>query len=82
MEGLKRLPNLAAIFTIAVIFDVAPSELYPVLLAEIREAVHRRATDLYEELQGNPSRTTPSKLDFLEEVLARVELRGSSETSV
>ena len=35
------------------------------------EFVLSQAKELYEELQGNPSRVTRAKLDFLEEVLAR-----------
>jgi hypothetical protein len=39
----------------------------------VHEALLRRATELYEELQGNSSKTTRAKLDFLEEVLARLD---------
>jgi hypothetical protein len=47
--------------------------LFPELFSGVRDAVRRRARELYDELQGNPSKTTRAKLDFLEEVLERLE---------
>jgi hypothetical protein len=82
VEGLKQLPNTAATLAIALIFDTAPSTLFPTFIDKIREAVHRRATDLYEELQGNPARITRAKLDFLEQILARTEPHRTAETTV
>ena len=37
----------------------------------LRAAVLDRADELYQDLQGNASRVTRAKLDFLEEVLSR-----------
>ena len=73
IEGLKRTPSLIGTFGFAFLFDTAPSELFPGLFSEVQEGVLRRASDLYEELQGNSSKTTRVKLDFLESVLARSE---------
>jgi hypothetical protein len=39
----------------------------------VQQAVRRRANDLYEELQGDSSKATRAKLDFLEGVLARLD---------
>jgi hypothetical protein len=82
VEGLKQLPNAAATLAIALIFDTSPSTLFPTFIATIREGVHRRATDLYEKLQGNPSRITRTKLDFLEQILSRAEPQRPPETTV
>jgi len=73
IEGVKRSPNLAAVLACALVFDVAPVELFPVLVTQIRDGVRRRVNELYEELQGNPGKLTRKKLDFLEAVLARLE---------
>jgi transcriptional regulator with XRE-family HTH domain len=82
VEGLKRLTSTGATLAIALVFNTTPSELFPTTFAEMREDVHRRVTDLYEELQGNPSATTRAKLDFLEQVLERVAKRRSSDTII
>ena len=73
IEGLKRSPNLAATFALAIVFGTAPPELFPGLSSQIHEDVIGRARVLYEELQGNPSKTTRVKLNFLDAVLARLE---------
>ena len=73
IEGLKQAPRLSWAVACAVLFDKRALELFPGLFAEVHEDVLRRATELYEELQGNPSKTTRVKLDFLETVLARLE---------
>jgi hypothetical protein len=52
------------------VFDRAPFEIFPGLFSEVSEGVFERANRLYEELQGNPSKATRVKLDFLETVLA------------
>src|SRR6266540_1660214 len=61
IEGLQRTPSLAAALAYAVIFGATPLELFPGYLVEIQQAVHSRANDLYEELQGNPSKATRDK---------------------
>jgi DNA-binding XRE family transcriptional regulator len=72
-EGERRLPTLATAVALASIFDAEVRALFPGLLSQIHKAVLYRATVLYEELQGNPSKATRVKLDFLETVLARLE---------
>jgi len=67
----KTYPSLAEAIACSIIFDTPPIELFPELYAKVYEFVLSQAKELYEELQGNPSRVTRAKLDFLEEVLAR-----------
>ena len=71
IEPLKIYPSLAEAIACSIIFDTPPIELFPELYAKVYEFVLSQAKELYEELQGNPSRVTRAKLDFLEEVLAR-----------
>jgi len=73
IERLKRAPSLVWARALALIFGTRALELFPELLSGIHEAVRARVNELYEELQGNPSRVTRAKLDFLEDVLARLE---------
>jgi transcriptional regulator with XRE-family HTH domain len=74
-EELKRTPSLSASFACEIIFDASPIELFPGLFDDVQEAVYLRANELYEELQGSSSKATRTKLDFLESVLSRFELR-------
>jgi DNA-binding XRE family transcriptional regulator len=79
LEHLKRLPSLAAAIACIVIFDTSPHQLYPGLFEDIEEAVLQRANELYNELQGDPSKTARTKLDFLEEVLKRPRRKDDAE---
>jgi hypothetical protein len=60
------------------VFDIAPLELFPGICSQIHGNVLHRVSELYDELQGNPSKDTRRKLDFLEAVLARLEDKGQS----
>jgi transcriptional regulator with XRE-family HTH domain len=75
VEQLKRLPSLAAAIACIVIFDASPYGLFPGLFEEIEESVLKRATELYNDLQGDPKKSAARKLDFLEEVLKRAQER-------
>jgi DNA-binding XRE family transcriptional regulator len=78
IEGLTKAPRLEWAVACAVLFDTRALELFPGLFSEVHEDLLRRATELYEELQGNPSKATRAKLDFLETVLARLEKKRST----
>ena len=71
IEALKGYPSLAGAIACSIIFDTPPLELFPELHVKMHDKVLSRADELYQQLQGNPSRVTRAKLDFLEEVLAR-----------
>jgi len=71
IEAMKTYPALAQAIACCIVFDMPPLELFPELYGKVYEFVIGQAEQLYEELQGNPSRGTRAKLDFLEEVLAR-----------
>jgi hypothetical protein len=64
-------PSLAQAIACSIIFDTPHQELFPELYGKVYEYVLKQAESLYEDLQGNPSRSTRAKLDFLEEVLTR-----------
>jgi transcriptional regulator with XRE-family HTH domain len=71
IEALKAYPSLAEAIACSIIFDTPPLELFPELYAKVYDSVLSQAQELYEKLQGTPSRVTRAKLNFLEEVLAR-----------
>ena len=71
IEARKAYPSLDDAIACSIVFDTPLQELFPELYGKAYEFVLSRAEELYETLQGKPSRATPAKLDFLEKVLAR-----------
>lgn len=75
IERHDRRPALTVALAAEVLFGQAQLELFPGLYTEVEEAVMRRVYELYEQLQGAASDATKTKLDFLEDVLARAVAR-------
>ena len=73
IEAQKQTPTLNAALSCAVIFNTGPGELLPGALYEAERVVLERAYELYEELQGDSSKSTRIKLDFLEVLIARLK---------
>jgi transcriptional regulator with XRE-family HTH domain len=82
LEGSRRNPRLSVVFALHVVFGTRSRELFPGLCAEVEDAVIARAYDLYERLQGNPSKTTRVKLDFLEEMFARARKKKKGKRNM
>jgi hypothetical protein len=76
IERFKHVPNLLAMHACVLLFGVQAAELFPHPLGEVHKVLKFRANELYEQLQGNPSKGTRIKLDFLEGVLARLDHEG------
>jgi transcriptional regulator with XRE-family HTH domain len=74
IERSKRKPSLEALVVSGFIFGASPLELFPTIITELHSAALERAIVLYEELQGDPSRTTRAKLDFLEKFLGNAQV--------
>ena len=79
IERLKRIPTFEAAFALGVIFSVAPPELFPAIFSEVQSGIVERANELYEQLQGDPSKRTRIKLDFLETLLARLQSERAAD---
>jgi DNA-binding XRE family transcriptional regulator len=77
IEALKQAPTLSAALSCAVIFNAPPVKVFPGLLSDAEQSVLTRARELYDELQGKPSKGNRIKLDFLEALLARLEARSA-----
>jgi transcriptional regulator with XRE-family HTH domain len=73
IERFKHVPNLLAMHACVLLFGVQAEELFPHPLEEVHKGLKFRTNELYERLQGNSSKETRAKLDFLEEVLTRLE---------
>jgi transcriptional regulator with XRE-family HTH domain len=77
IEALKQTPTLSVALASAIIFNTAAGKLFPGAIFDAEQLILARARELYDQLQGNPSKATRIKLDFLEALLARMEQRGS-----
>jgi transcriptional regulator with XRE-family HTH domain len=75
LERALRHPRLETAYAFEIILGTSPAELFPGLHIRVKRDVIARARTLYDELQGDPSRATELKLDFLEELLGRWEER-------
>ena len=75
IEAQKQTPTFTAALSCAVIFNTAPVKLFPGLLSDTEQSIIARARELYDELQGESSKAARTKLDFLEVLLARLEMR-------
>ena len=82
LEQGRRPPSLAAAFALHILFGADPVEIFPSLFAEIERGVLARAYDLYDQLQGDRSKTARMKLDFLEKVFARAKRRADGDARV
>jgi len=73
IERFKHVPNLLAMHACSLLFGVQAADLFPRPLAEVQQTLKSRTNELYEQLQGNPSKVIRTKLDFLEGVLDRLD---------
>src|SRR5262245_61702995 len=78
LEGSDREPSLRSALVCALVFNLTPIELFPGLLNDIHVDLLFRATELYEKLQCDTSKTTRMKLDLLEELLTRIQAQHPS----
>src|SRR5262245_45414563 len=77
IERHLQKPSLLIALACHAIFGIPPVELFPAVFGEVEEDVMRRAYGLYERLQGSKSAATKTKLDCLEEALARAKARNT-----
>lgn len=75
MESGIRNSRLVDAFALQIIFDIAPTELFPSLFNETEAAVMRRANALFETLQAATPKSAKSKIEFLNEMQARAIAR-------
>jgi transcriptional regulator with XRE-family HTH domain len=75
IENGIRNPSLLDAFALEVVFGATPIELFPALFIDAEDAVLRRAKEMYEELQDEPSKVAMKKLELLEKILKRAIAR-------
>ena len=69
IESLKQTPTLSVALSASIIFNTAPVKLFPGAIFDAEQLILARGRELYDQLQGHPSKATRIKLDFLEAYL-------------
>lgn len=75
LEKRGREPKLTCVAALDLIFGTEKDDLFPKLFLAAEDEVAARMNDLYERLQGDPSRKTKEKLELLEQAMERVRAR-------
>ncbi len=73
IERGKRHPTLEATLAYMIMFDMPPPDVIPAVWEELEAGILARAVQLYQELEGQPSRANLAKLDTLNQILSRDE---------
>ncbi|WP_445219364.1 helix-turn-helix transcriptional regulator [Bradyrhizobium sp. Pa8] len=81
IEKKQRPPTLKLVIACFILFGAPAAELFPDISASIENAVMTRVWEMYEEIQGDPSRKTRAKIQLLEGAIARSEKRKNEPRS-
>ena len=75
IEKKQRPPTLALAMACFILFGTSAPQLFPDMSASIEAFVMARVWEMYETIQGDPSRRTKKKIELLEDAIARADRR-------
>src|SRR5215204_3379637 len=75
IEKKQRLPSLKLVIACFILFGASAAELFPDISTGVERAVMASIWDMYESIQGNPSKKTKTKIALLENAIERAEKR-------
>ena len=75
IEKKQRLPTLKFIIACFILFGATAAELFPDISAGIEAEVIASVWELYERIQGDPSKKTKAKIQLLERAIERAKER-------
>ena len=75
IEKKKRHPTLPLAMACFILFGTPAPLLFPDMAASIEALVMARVWEMYEAIQGDPSRRTKKKIELLEDAIARADQR-------
>ena len=64
-----------------ILFDTQAAQLFPDISGGIEHLVMARVQELYETIQGDPSRRTKKKIELLEHAIARADRRKRASSA-
>ena len=81
IEKKQRPPTLKLVIACFILFGAPAAELFPDISASIETDVMARVWEMYEKIQGDPSRKTKIKVELFEGAIARAEQRKHAPRS-
>jgi transcriptional regulator with XRE-family HTH domain len=75
IEKKLRAPTLKVMIGCFIIFGTSAAELFPDISVGVEGDVMERVWELYEKVQGDPSRKTKMKIELLESAIERANKR-------
>jgi transcriptional regulator with XRE-family HTH domain len=75
IEKKLRPPTLKIVIGCFVIFGTPAAEVFPDISATVESDVMKRVWELYDNIQGDPSRKTKMKIQLLESAIERAKRR-------
>jgi transcriptional regulator with XRE-family HTH domain len=81
IEKKQRPPTLKLVIACFILFGTSAAELFPDISASIEIDVMARITDMYEQIQGHPTRKNKIKIELFEAAIARSEQRKRTPRS-
>ena len=75
IERKQRSPTLQLAMACYILFDTPSAELFPDISAGIEQVVMAHVQEMYETIQGDPSRRTKKKIELFEDAIARADQR-------
>jgi transcriptional regulator with XRE-family HTH domain len=81
IEKKQRPPTLKLVIACFILFGAPAAELFPDISASIDTNVMARVWEMYEKIQGDPSRKTKMKIELLEGAIRRAEQRKHAPRS-
>ena len=75
IEKKQRPPTLKLVIACFILFGIPAAELFPDISGSIEIDVMARVWEMYEKIQGDPSKKTKIKIELLEGAIQRAEQR-------
>ena len=82
IEKKQRLPSLKLVIACFTLFGTSAAELFPDISTGVEDKVMAQVWEMYESIQGNPSKKTKMKIALLENAIERAEKRKHALSSV
>src|ERR1700693_6179164 len=81
IEKKQRPPTLKLVIACFILFGAPAAELFPDISASIEIDVMARVWEMYEKIQGDPSRKNKMKIGLFEAAIERAERRKPAPRS-
>jgi transcriptional regulator with XRE-family HTH domain len=81
IEKKQRPPSLKLVIACFILFGTPAAELFPDISASIEIDVMARVQEMYETIQGDPSKRTKIKIELFEDAIKRAEQRKRTPRS-